>query len=366
MKNFVCLLTQICLITVLAIAVNSKLFATTQKANYEEFQGTPERDRNNQHQKPNVHYRSLGLNEFDYYASGDVDNDGIPGTLEDAQKLKEGLQNDNLTQREKYRADVNADGVADSLDTKAINAYANGDGKLIGIDYTSPDHTLEEKKEFVTNIYRNCLMPMLPHTFNAAGEMVLLTDGWTCGPYATQAMIALKGISDIDKYLERSYISNPDFVKTFNTEVNGLFNIQANMRWQKTKNNIMHIITDIPLGDDLMNPDHHLVIDSQTGRLAGIGTVYHASKTTVDQVWEGIGDDGELYSHIINNSNIRSYWVIDDKITENPDVDFINEDYAYKRYEAPEGESTLEQKVYEYDDSKNYSLEELNAEPEFY
>lgn len=326
--------------------------------------GLTKREQNNQHQKPDIRYKCLGFNKYDYYASSDLDNDETPGTLKDAQRLEEGLQNNNLTQAEKYRADVNADGKVDQLDVEAIKSYANGQGKLIGIDYTSPEHTLEEKKEFVSNLFNKCYIPMFETIINSYGEQIIKQIGdWTCGDYTTQAVIAFSGMSDVDKYLNYDYISHPEVIEEFNTDINGLFNIQANMRWQKTKNDIMHIVMDVPLGNDLMKEENHLTIDSKTGVNAGIGSRFRAKTTTIDDTWVGIDDKGDVVGPCVETGRIRNYKVENDEFKKDF---YVSKDYAFKRYEPPEGESTLEQKIHEFDKSKNYSLKELNAEPEFY
>jgi len=225
--------------------------------------GVPTNQIYNQFQKPNVHSQYLSKGEYEYYASGDVNNNGFPGEAEDAQAIRNGVVND--------MADVNADGIVNEADAQMIDAYVAGTGKLIGIDYMSPEHTKEERKQFILNLYNNVYIPSFETVVNAYGETIIKPiPGWECGNYTDQAIHDFKGFSDNQGFTDELWSS--DNTQYFRFVTNARFNIQCDCGGQTTQSGIAHAVPRFAIGENLLAEDSWLAIDGQTGVEAGWGS----------------------------------------------------------------------------------------------
>jgi hypothetical protein len=220
----------------------------------------------NQFQKPDVHSQYLGKKEFEYYGSGDVNNNGIPGELEDAQAIRDSVIND--------MGDVNADGKVDSLDIKMIEDYASGIDKLIGIDYMNPEFTKEEKEKWILDLYNNVYIPSFGEKtiLYEGGDLDISIPGYDCSNYTEQPIHDFQGWTDTKAFIDKHWSAEPR--SNFVYGSNARFNIQCAEGGQSTSSNGSHAVIRFPVGEDLTLEENWLSVDGRTGDKAGKGTNY--------------------------------------------------------------------------------------------
>lgn len=299
--------------------------------------GVPDSEWQNQFQKPDVNYKYLGKKQYEYYGSGDVNNNGVPGELADAQAIRDGTAND--------MADVNADGVVDTADVRLIEGYANGTGQLIGIDYMSPEFTKEQRVKWIADLFRNVYIPSFGDqaVINAFGDLIIKIPYFLCGDYEEQAIHDFQGWTNPEAFIAK-YWSGPK-VDNFRYTYNGRFNIQAADGGQQTESGNGHAVIRFPVGEDLTKEESWLSIDAQTGYDAGLETNFMKADQTIYTEWIGCSQTwGPIRGPPIIDWYVSPTW--ETSITwQNPDYKFTR-----PQNQAPVIESNLteEQKNVEY------------------
>lgn len=316
--------------------------------------GVPGNQIYNQFQKPDVQSRYLGKGQYEYYASGDVNNNGIPGEMADAQAIRDGVVND--------MADVNVDGKVDEADAQMIENYANGTGKLIGINYMSPEFTKEERKQFIMDLYQKVYIPTFETVINSYGETIIKSiPEFTCGNYTEQAIHDFRGFSQPQKFVKTMWEASD--TSKFRYKYNGRFNIQVDAGDQTTTSGGEHNVLRFPIGEDLTKPENWLSLDAQCGVDAGPGTRFMSNiigkRYTID--WLGSGDNIDP-GYNLTFGQMRGPPIANFDLTASGDsATYLNSNFKFQRpgEEPPVITSTLENTNFEYSPNLDLSPETI-------
>ncbi|MBK7106384.1 MAG: T9SS type A sorting domain-containing protein [Ignavibacteriae bacterium] len=174
--------------------------------------------------QPNVHLQ-LGRNFYDWYGSGDVNNDEVIDN-NDLIAINNGVKND--------RSDVDGDGISSASNDKLVlQNYLNKN-----IDYL-PSHwnylNKEEKTSWLEKIIK------INDAINYGGT------GWFCRNYINQMEIDFYGISNIEGYIE--YKKDLGEVE-YNKEDNAKFNIPLQYFSTKSTSGVDHAISGTLVGNN--------------------------------------------------------------------------------------------------------------------
>lgn len=284
--------------------------------------GVPTEQINNQFQKPDVHSQFLDKVEYEYYGSGDVDGDGVPATAQDAQAIRDGVVND--------QADVNYDNEVNEADAQVIDSE-----HVIGVNYMSTDFTKEEREEMIYNLYNNVLIPSHPNVINANDRLIMTSrPGWVCSHYSMQAVADLKGISDLEGYLD-VYMSS-ELREHFISDNNARFNVQANTSSSYGAPGVAHSILAFPVGDDLNQIENWYYLDAKTGNEANPGSIFNMytpeeSSILYDNAIKWIGTCESFGPWV--NGQLNDYSIIKFRLNTDESVEAYDEypDYIFIR-----------------------------------
>lgn len=220
-------------------------------------------------QEPYRIHESYGRAPLDRDCSGDVNQDGKRDEL-DALDIENGVVN--------QYSDVNADGKTDGTDAKFIRDLDSGKISHLPSDWNRLSR--EEQIEFYFNHHYNVFMKRHNTvTSPIDGREVMLYDNWDCDEYFTQSKLEKTGINNIEKYFK---IWGDNSLRRPKDAIFGAANIPiADVSLVYKNGDAPHSAECIIVGNP-SNPDNYIILDTQTGDPAGIGSRFIPDETYVE------------------------------------------------------------------------------------